>query len=338
MQSTNSNLKDLKFSSFNHLIDVKAGEILRAIVGYGFHRGRMSDVYSLLRGRDFETREYNEELKKKRFADLEEFVSNGLDNTTWHDYINLIQSLGFKHKDLITSRTNFFYSYAFYLIGKYKYNIEFHKLDRIISRWFLMSALNQDTGSSESVFESDLALVRNIKTGDEFISLLNERIDSEITNDFWEITMPTLLTSSYAKNPQWLIFVASQIRNNVELLFSSKKISDLFDPIITPKKSRLDRHHIFPKNYLKKIGIDSQTEQNQIANYVYLDYMTNIKISDDSPTDYFNDYGKFSNEDINIVLENHALPENFYEMEYTDFLAERRKLMAEYIRKYFESI
>ena len=220
MQSTNSNLKDLKFSSFNHLIDVKAGEILRAIVGYGFHRGRMSDVYSLLRGRDFETREYNEELKKKRFADLEEFVSNGLDNTTWHDYINLIQSLGFKHKDLITSRTNFFYSYAFYLIGKYKYNIEFHKLDRIISRWFLMSALkSRYSGSSESVFESDLALVRNIKTGDEFISLLNERIDSEITNDFWEITMPTLLTSSYAKNPQWLIFVASQIRNNVELLF-----------------------------------------------------------------------------------------------------------------------
>ncbi|MDD4382421.1 MAG: DUF262 domain-containing protein, partial [Candidatus Dojkabacteria bacterium] len=210
MQSTNSNLKDLKFSSFNHLIDVKAGEILRAIVGYGFHRGRMSDVYSLLRGRDFETREYNEELKKKRFADLEEFVSNGLDNTTWHDYINLIQSLGFKHKDLITSRTNFFYSYAFYLIGKYKYNIEFHKLDRIISRWFLMSALkSRYSGSSESVFESDLALVRNIKTGDEFISLLNERIDSEITNDFWEITMPTLLTSSYAKNLQWLIFVAS---------------------------------------------------------------------------------------------------------------------------------
>ena len=66
--------------------------------------------------------------------------------------------------------------------------------------------------------------------------------------------------------------------------------------------------------------------------------MTNIKISDDSPTDYFNDYEKFSNEDINMVLENHALPRNFYEMEYTDFLTERRKLMAEYIRKYFESI
>jgi hypothetical protein len=40
--------------------------------------------------------------------------------------------------------------------------------------------------------------------------------------------------------------------------------------MITPKKFRLDKHHIFPKNYLKNIGIDSQTEQNQIANYDYL--------------------------------------------------------------------
>lgn len=339
MQSTNANLSNVQFSSFNHLIDVKAGEILRAIVGYGFNRGRMSDVYSLLRGRDFETREYNEELKQKRFVELEEFVANGLDNTTWHDYINLIQSLGFKHKDLITSRTNFFYSYAFYLIGKYKYRIEYHQLDRIISRWFLMSALkSRYSGSSESVFESDLTSIRNITSGDEFISILNERIDAEITNDFWEITMPTLLTSSYAKNPQWLIFVASQIRNNVELLFSTKKISDLFDPIITPKKARLDRHHIFPKNYLRNIGIDLQTDQNQIGNYVYLDYMTNIVISDDAPVDYYKEFSKYSREDIQTVLKNHALPENFYNMKYEDFLIERKKLMSNNIREYFESI
>lgn len=337
--SSNPNLKDVHYSSFNHLVDVKAGDILRAIVGYGFHRGRMSDVYTLLRGRDFETRAYIEELKTQRFNELEKFVDNGLDNTTWHDYINLIQSLGFKHKDLITSRTNFFYSYAFYLIGKYKFSIEFHKLENVISRWFLMSALkSRYSGSSESVFESDLVLIRNAKSGDEFISLLNERIDSELTNDFWDITLPTLLTSSYAKNPQWLIFVASQIRNNVELLFSSKKIADLFDPIVTTKKARLDKHHIFPKNHLNNIGIVEQTDQNQIANYVYLDYKTNIVISDDAPIDYFHEFQKYSRDDIHLALKNHALPEEFYKMDYATFLIERRKLLSTYIREYFESI
>lgn len=338
MQSGNSNLQDTPYSSFNHLINVKPGEILRAVVGYGFKRGRMSDVYALLRGRDFETREFLNELKEQRFPELEKYVTNGLDNTTWHDYINLIQSLGFKHKDLISSRTNFFYSYSFYLIGKHRFNIEFHKLERIVSRWFLMSALkSRYSGSSESFFESDLALIRNAQSGDEFTDLLNQRIDSEITNDFWEITMPIYLTSSYAKNPQWLMFVASQIRNNVELLFSSKRISDLFDPVVTTKKSRLDKHHIFPKNYLKKIGIESQTEQNQIANYVYLDYKTNISISDDSPVDYFHEFQEYSRDDIVNTLRNHALPENFYDLDYREFLIQRRHLMSQRIREYFES-
>jgi len=339
MQSNSPNAQGLQYSSFNHLIDVKPGEILRAIVGYGFNRGRMSDVYSLLRGRDFETREFIEELKHKRFNELEGYVENGLDNTTWHDYINLIQSLGFKHSDLITSRTNFFYSYAFYLIGKYRFNIEFHKLEKIVSRWFLMSALkSRYSGSSESYFESDLALIRNAKNGDEFISLLDSRIQSEITNDFWEISMPALLTSSYSQNPQWLIFVASQIRNNVDLLFSSKKLSDLFDPVITVKKARLDKHHIFPKNYLNNIGITEQTEQNQVANYVYLDYKTNIVISDNSPIDYFKEFEKYSRTDLETVLKNHALPDKFYEMDYSEFLAQRRKLLSKNIRVYFESI
>ncbi|WKZ30398.1 MAG: DUF262 domain-containing protein [Candidatus Dojkabacteria bacterium] len=339
MQSNNPNSQGLQYSSFNHLIDVKPGEILRAIVGYGFNRGRMSDVYSLLRGRDFETREFIEELKQKRFNELEEYVSNGLDNTTWHDYINLIQSLGFKHSDLITSRTNFFYSYAFYLIGKYRFNIEFHKLERIVSRWFLMSALkSRYSGSSESYFESDLALIRNAKNGDEFISLLDSRIQSEITNDFWEITMPALLTSSYSKNPQWLVFIASQIRNNVDLLFSTKKISDLFDPVITVKKARLDKHHIFPKNYLNGIGIVEQTEQNQVANYLYLDYKTNIVISDNSPMDYFKEFEQYSRTDLETVLKNHALPYKFYELNYSEFLTQRKKLLSQSIRNYFESI
>lgn len=339
MQSSNPNIVKNSYSSFNHLIDVKPGEILRAIVGFGFNRGRMSDVYTLLRGRDFETREFIEELKQKRFLELEKYVSNGLDNTTWHDYINLIQSLGFKHKDLITSRTNFFYSYAFYLIGKYKFDIEFHKLEKIIAKWFLMSALkSRYSGSSESFFESDLALIRNAKNGDDFIELLNSRINSEITNDFWEISLPSLLTSSYGKNPQWLIFVAAQIKNNVELLFSNKKIADLYDPIVTPKKSRLDKHHIFPKNYLKSIGIDSQTDQNQVANYIYIDYKTNISISDEAPINYFEEFKQYGNENIEKVLEDHALPKDFDKIEYKDFLDKRRYKMARYIRKYFEGI
>ena len=328
-----------KHSSYNPIIDVKPGEIMRAIVGYGFNRGRMSDVYALLRGRDFETREYKPGLKEQRFSELEGHVANGLDNTTWFNYITLIQSIGFRNKYLITSRTNFFYSYAFYLIGKHKHGIEFHQLEKVISRWFVMAALtSRYSGSSESVFEGDLALIRVAGSGEEFISALSERIDSEVTNDFWEITMPSLLTSSSARNPQWLVFVAAQLKNNAELLFSSKKLTDFFDPAVAPKKSQIDKHHVFPKNYLSKIGIDRRTDQNQVANYIYLDYKTNIQISDDAPMDYFAKYEQYSTTDVRTVMKHHALPPDFFKMDYETYLKARRQLLSEYIRIYFEHI
>jgi hypothetical protein len=37
-------------------------------------------------------------------------------------------------------------------------------------------------------------------------------------------------------------------------------------------------------------------------------------------------------------LSDHCLPENFYEMNYDDFLIERRKLMANTIRTVFNSL
>ena len=43
-------------------------------------------------------------------------------------------------------------------------------------------------------------------------------------------------------------------------------------------KNAIDKHHIFPKNYLTGIGFDSDRDRNQIANFTYLDYATNIEI------------------------------------------------------------
>lgn len=344
-QSTDPNHESGQHSPYNHLIDAKSSEILRSVVGYGFNRGHMRDVYSLLRGRNFETREYSEELKNQRLQEFKQHVDRGLDNTTWHDYVSLIQSIGFKSHDVLASRAGFFNSYALYLIGRYRYGVESRQLDRVISRWFVMSALtSRYSGSAETTFDYDLEPFRqsagNKKpaTGEEFVSVLNGRVGIELSNDFWDIRMPSLLTTSSSRNSQWLVFVAAQLRNNVDLLFSSKKLADLFDPSIMPRKTRLDKHHVFPKNYLNKIGFDSRTSQNQVANYVYLDYKTNIDISDSAPADYFHKYKRASSVDITANLRHHALPEGFYDMAYDDYLQARRRLMSQYIRDYFESI
>ena len=45
-----------------------------------------------------------------------------------------------------------------------------------------------------------------------------------------------------------------------------------------------DIHHIFPRQYLKENGI-SQSQYNQVANYVYVQQEINIKVGKRSPAD-----------------------------------------------------
>ena len=114
-----------------------------------------------------------------------------------------------------------------------------------------------------------------------------------------------------------------------------------------------DIHHIFPKAYLKKNGIKERSKYNQIANYTYLDTQTNISIGDSAPCDYFKKVveqcrtGKLKIGDIcdeGILRENlkeNCIPCDIEKMDvgaYDEFLLNRRILMAQKIKKYYESL
>jgi hypothetical protein len=114
-----------------------------------------------------------------------------------------------------------------------------------------------------------------------------------------------------------------------------------------------DVHHIFPKAYLKKNGVDSKGLYNQVANYTYLDTQVNKAISDDSPKKYFGDIlmqcqtknVKIGNiteeEELYKNLAENAIPSNVVNMtveDYEGFLVERRKLMAKMIETYYKSL
>ena len=104
----------------------------------------------------------------------------------------------------------------------------------------------------------------------------------------------------------------------------------------------MEKHHISPRNYLlSKLGLDCR-QINQVANFTYLGFEDNIDISDTAPKEYFvdirNRYYKNRDTDLKKVLADHCLPEDFYDMDFNDFLKERRKLMAKAVRSVFESL
>ena len=98
------------------------------------------------------------------------------------------------------------------------------------------------------------------------------------------------------------------------------------------------------KFYLIKNGVTDKTNFNQQANYIYIEYPDNIKISDQSPAEYWpmmidSIESEFIKQDmIDNYTEYYDLPQEFWNMDYFDFLEARRVLMAKSIRNYFEKL
>ena len=332
-----------KYSSFNHIIKPDPDDILRTLVALTFNRAKMRDVYSVLRGKSSDTDSFSEELRTQQFDLLKEELPKVIDNTNWQSFLKVLIGIGYKNEELISSKNAVLFSYVIYLIGREKLGIESHELQKITAKWFSMSSLTGRYSSSpETIFEADLNKIKEMNK-ENFIPLLEKIIGDNLTNDFWNINLINDLETSSARNPMSNAYFAALNFLGSPVLFSKKMVSDLYDPSIKVKKKRLEKHHIFPKNYLiEKYGFDKEKDKvkiNQIANFTFLEFEDNIKVSDMSPKDYFTILKKrFTEEEIKNMLTFHALPENFYDLTYEEFLAERRKKMSEIIKKAFYKI
>lgn len=331
-----------KPSPYNYInIKPRPEDLLRTIVGYAFLRGRLKYAYLILKGRNLENKTTSEEERNKNFIIFKESQNKALNLTNWHDYIKIVHSTGFINENLIGSKTAFYATYGLYLIGKYNSKVHYKDLELIIRRWIVFSLLTRRyTSSPESIIEQDLALFR---TERDFVKTLNKIMESEITDDFWEVTLPQRMVSSSTINTAYKVHQASLIFKDVKVLFSQVRMKDHFNPILKLKKKTLENHHIFPRNYLKNIDIKDKKDYNQIANMIYIEYRDNINISDTSPIEYWPNMittlSEVEKRDLeDNYVERYGLPDEFWKLDYNEFLEERRNLMAKSIKNYYESL
>ena len=327
-------------SPFNHFLEPDPDHLLRVAVAVGFGRGRLKSVYQVLRGKDLETDQYSIEQRDKQFEILKQAQVHVLNLTHWHQFLSALVGAGFRGRTMISSSLALLYAYAFYLLGRVRYKVPERDLQKAIGRWFFASSLTgRYTGSPESVMDGDLARFRDVHSAEHFLQILDDIIANELTSDFWTITLPANLESSSARNPELFAFVAAQNRLNAPVLFSHKKVSELLDPALSTRRQPLERHHLFPKAWLKKQGMEDRRMINQQANYALLEWPDNLSIGDKAPQEYVPLLQKqISPEDWQKMQELHALPENWWQMEYLEFLEKRRHLMANIIRRGFEGL
>jgi hypothetical protein len=324
------------------LYDPDYNDLIRVAFTSQFNRGRLSDLVSLLSGRNFETRTFEDEIAETSFSTLRNGVNNFINETNFKRFLMIIKSAGFISPKLIRSQNAINFAYIVYLklkdIGVNAVNIETY-----VRRWLVYSILTgRYSGSPESAFDYDIKQISN-KPFDE---ILKEREEAELSDAFWNASLPQSLDTSVASSPYFHVFLASQVKAN-DRGFLSKDV--LVGDLIS---LRGDIHHLFPKDYLKKNGLD-RSKYNQIANYVYMQSEINIKVGNKPPKDYFeliktqmqeNNQqvsGLATEQQLLDNLKMNCVPTEIQEMsidDYNDFLILRRKLMSQKIKEYYQTL
>lgn len=324
------------------LYDPDYNDLIRVAFTTQFNRGRLSDLVSLLSGRNFETRTYEDTIAEQSFATLKTGVANFINETNFKRFLMIIKSAGFISPKLIRSQNAVNFAYIVYLKLK-ELGVNSVAVESYVRRWFVYSILTgRYSGSPESLFDFDIKQISQ-KPFDEY---LKEKEEGELSDAFWNASLPQSLDTSVASSPYFHVFLAAQVKAN-DRGFLSKDV--LVGDLIS---LRGDIHHLFPKDYLKKNGLD-RSKYNQIANYVYMQSEINIKVGNKPPKDYFEIIrtqmlgnnqqvsGLSTEQHLLDNLKMNCVPTEIEQMsitDYQDFLVLRRKLMATKIKEYYNTL
>ena len=325
-------------TSYNALLTIKPSHVIRATVGLGFGRGRLRYARLILNGRDLETRETSVAKREENFAKFDAALDKVLDLNDWHAFINALGEAGYVNKGMVSSENTIPLTYAIALIAKHRFGITGVELQRVAKRWFYMALLTQMyTGNFESVFEQQMNSIDELKDADAFRAWIDAEIAARLTDDYFGVTLPNELDKNRASGPVWNGFLAAQVVLGSRVLFSTSTVAQLLLPASSGTKKAYDKHHIFPANFLKGGPYDYARDRR--ANFVCVDYQKNIYISDDDPKIYVTQYREELGDDAyRTACSENALPYDFEDMDYLDFLKARRTLMSQMVKDAFERL
>ena len=322
--------------------DPGCDDIIRVAFMHKLKRAKLSNLVQLLTGRDFETREFKEEIVEDSFKSMYDGVLNVISQHNFTQFMIAIKSAGFISNKMVTSNMALDFAYTIHLLLQDS-DVPVAERKRIVQKWYVLSVLTGRYSSSpESAFARDIRQIseQGIPT------MLKSIEDAILSENFWNVAVPQDLTMTSTNNPTYLVYLAAQVYfNDISLLSTNITVRELIN-------LGGDVHHVFPKQYLINNKF-AKNQYNQDANYAYLDRPVNESIGKKAPKEYFNialnqcqtkiaECGSIIDEaQLYRNLEANSIPEDVFNMEhqdYSSFLEKRRLLMAKKIRKYYESL
>lgn len=322
--------------------DPGCDDVIRVAFMHKLKRAKLANLVQLLTGRDFETRDFREEIIEDTFKQMYGGVLNVISQHNFTQFMIAIKAAGFISSKLVNSNMALDFAYTVHLLLQDS-DVPVAERKRIVQKWYVMSVLTGRYSSSpESAFARDIRQI----TEQGIPAMLKSIEDATLSENFWRVAVPQNLTMTSTNNPTYLVYLAAQVYfNDNSLLSTNITVRELIN-------LGGDVHHVFPKQYLINNGY-SKNLYNQDGNYAFLDRPVNESIGKKAPKDYFQEAlaqcktkqavcGSIVDEkQLYNNLAMNCIPTDVFNMdyqEYTRFLEERRSLMADKIRRYYESL
>ena len=184
-----------------------------------------------------------------------------------------------------------------------------------------------------------------MKTAEEFIAYFDRSLVAALmTDDYFSLTLPNDLNANEATGPSWHGFVAAQVVLGYKALFSTVPVSQLISDGASGTKKAVDEHHLFPDHYLKETGYISKSPATARTLLMRTTETTStFPMTLPSPfyvAKYRDELGEEAYKEA--CVQGIALLDGFENMDYEQFLSERRGLMAQLDRgrdrKTFEEV
>lgn len=325
------------------LYDPSYVDIIRVASMVAFRRGRISHVVRELSGLDPETRQFYPERIPAAYDKFENALLQVMKEYNFKKFLTIVKSAGFVDKRLFSSVNAVNFAYALFLIMRAE-GASDSEVSSVVRRWLVMVLLTgRASGSFETAFERDLDRIDRYGAA----KTLSEIEESELADTFWDFGIPSRLTSSSVGNPQYLAFIASQIKTGARG-FLSRHVT-----VQSLVELQGDVHHLVPKDYLRKNGVNDRRDYNQVANYAWTETAVNIRIGNREPAEYLAEIEKQIEsqtptlgeinllEDLEATFAENAVPASLRDTtfeNYDSFIEERRKLMAQNLKEYYFSL
>ena len=141
-------------NDYDDIYDPDYGDVLRVSFMHQFRRGKLADLVSLLSGRDFETKEFRDDIIESTYEKLDKGIQNFINEYNFNQFIIAIKGAGFISSKLLNSAMTLDFAYTLYLMLLDDPAINNAQIKRYVQKWFVMSTLtSRYIGSPETVMD-----------------------------------------------------------------------------------------------------------------------------------------------------------------------------------------